>query len=304
MNIRFPTLAAAGLLTALSASAAPEPPKRTPVPPAEIPFALEAGNIVVDVELKPGKTLPFVFDSGLSHGNIVTTDAAESLDLKSSGKLDIGDASGDLHSATLTEVPSVRLGEAKLTNQIFAVVDVPDPVTQRSGKPPLAGFIGAPLMKDAVLCLDYEDRKMQRWARRDFDPAGRESIPMTLNHDLPTIVVHIDGKPATLIVDSGNNGAIVLYPSFAPESEFFKRYPELGARSGTDGGGQNYRALTAEADEVEIMPGMGFRHVPLAVIPQGMDPAWGIDGMVGFAILSQLNPCLDREGQRFLFEAE
>lgn len=302
MRTRLLAALAASVLFAAPASADPKPAKRTPATPVEIPFTLEGANIVVDVELTPGQALPFVFDSGLSDGNIVSTDAAKALGLKGTEELSIGDASGDNHSATLAKVPSVRVGGARLTDQVFAIIDIPDEVTQRSGKPALAGFLGAPLMRDAVLCLDYEHQKMQRWAPHDFDPAARSSVPMRLNHELPTIVVSIDGQRATMIVDSGNNGAVVLYPAFAERSGFRTRYPNLSTRSGHDGGGQQYEALTAEADSVAIGPDAVFQHVPLAVIPQGMDPAWGIDGMVGFEVLSRLNPCLDREGQRFLFE--
>lgn len=305
MRTRFLTVfAAIGILSATLASAAPKPAKRTPAKPVEIPFTLESGNIVVDAELNSGQALPFVFDSGLSNGHIVTTDAAETLRLKGTEKLSIGDASGDRHSATLTTVPNMRVGGAKLRDQVFAIVNVPDGVTQRSGKPPLAGFLGAPLMKDAVLCLDYEQRKMRRWARQDFEPADRSSVPMMLNHELPTIVVSIDGRRATMVVDSGNNGAVVVYPSFTQKRGFRERYPNLAAHPGNDGGGQQYEAFTMEADVVEIGPEAVFQHVPLTVIPQGMDPAWGIDGMVGFEVLSRLNPCLDRDGQRFLFEGE
>ncbi|MGQ0698519.1 MAG: pepsin/retropepsin-like aspartic protease family protein [Panacagrimonas sp.] len=299
--MRTRLLAVFAAAVVLSASADPKPVKQTPAKPVEIPFTLEGGNIVVDVELTPGRTLPFVFDSGLSDGHIVSADAARVLGIKGSEELSIGDASGDSHSGSLTKIPSIRVGGARLSDQLFAILDIPDQVTRRPGKPALAGFLGAPLMKDAVLCLDYERRKMQRWARRDFDPAARSSVPMKLNHELPTIVVSIDGQRATMIVDSGNNGAVVLYPAFVEKSGFRKRYPKLAASTGSDGGGQPYEVLTAEAGFVEISPEAIFQHVPLAVIPQGMDPAWGIDGMVGFEVLSRLNPCLDREGQRFLF---
>ena len=291
----------AGFSAAVLAAPKPDKPAARPV---EIPFRLESGNIVVEVEFAPGRKLPFVFDSGLSNGNIVTTEAAAKLGLKGEEKLTIGDASGDAHDAMLTTVPSVRVGGATLDNQVYAIVEVPDEVTQRGGKAELAGFLGAPLMKDAVLCVDYDKQRMQRWTRPAFDAADRTSVAMKLTHELPTIVALIDGKRATLIVDSGNNGAVVVYPAFAEKNDFRTRYPNLVVQHGSDGGGQTYQARVVEADVVEIGPDAIFHHVPLAVIPQGMDPAWGIDGMIGFEVLSRLNPCLDRDGQRFLFQAD
>jgi hypothetical protein len=272
--------------------------------PAEIPFEVESGKIVVDVELKPGRKLPFVFDSGLSHGNLVTPQAAAGIGLEGDKDLDIGDATGDLHQGKLATIARVRVGEAQLSNQLYAIVDIPEPVTARPGKPPLAGFLGAPLMKDAVLCVDFAHGRLQRWPRAAFTPGHLTMAPMKLRHELPTLEVKIDGQRATLIVDSGNNGAITLYPSFARRTNFAKRYPDLAPQDVSDGSGEASQVLTAEADMVEFAPGAVFQHVPLAVIPQGMDPAWGIDGMVGTVVLSQLNPCLDRDGERFLFGAE
>jgi len=293
---------ATGLL--LLTSVAAQPLLQPEAGPAVIPFLLEGANIVVDVELAPGHKLPFVFDSGLSNGNLVTPEVAKALGLKASAKQGVNDASGDHNAATLTTVPSVRIGGASLSKQVYAIVAIPEQVTQRPGKTPLAGFIGAPLLENAVLCIDYEHQRMQRWARRDFDGRGMTSVPMTLNHGLPTIVVAIDGAKARLIVDSGNNGAAVLYPAFATKHDFRKRYPDLVAHSGSDGSGQDFQVLSGEAKVVEISPDVVFQFVPLTVMPQGMDPAWGIDGMVGFEVLSRLNPCLDRDGQRFLFRAK
>jgi hypothetical protein len=275
-----------------------------PVRPAEVPFKVESGNIVVDVELEPGRTLPFVFDSGLSHGNLVTPQAAAGIGLKGDRDLDIGDATGDRHQGRLATVPKMRVGQVQLSDQPFAIVDIPEPVTTRPGKPPLAGFLGAPLMKDAVLCVDYERGRLQRWPRPGFKPRDLSVVPMKLQHELPTLQVIIDGQRATLIVDSGNNGAITVYPSFARRTNFAKRYPDLAPQDVSDGSGARSSVQVAEADVVEFGPGAVFHHVPLAVIPQGMDPAWGIDGMVGYVVLSQLNPCLDRDGERFLFDAQ
>lgn len=279
----------------------PDPAKAS----AEIPFAVEAGNIVLEVELgPPGHTLPFVFDSGLSHGNLVTPTAAAQVGLEGDRDLDIGDATGDLHRGRLVTVPRLRVGQVQLADQVFAIVDIPQAVTSRPGKPPLAGFLGAPLMQDAVLCVDYARGRLQRWPRAAFRPGDLSAVPMKLRRGLPTLQVTIDGQRAILIVDSGNNGAVTVYPAFAQRTGFAQRYPDLAPQDVSDASGARSSVLTAEAGVVEFGPGAVFHHVPLAVIPQGMDPAWGIDGMVGYVVLSQLNPCLDRDGERFFFGAE
>jgi len=301
MNAPFrATLLVLSLLVMLPALAAA---KR--VAPATIPFDLEEGNIVVQVELTPGRPLPFIFDSGLSDGNIVSADTAKTLHLKITGEVNLHDASGTPNAAKLTTIPSVRVGDAVLRDQTYAIIDIPDEVTERGdGEPPIAGFLGAPLMQDAVVCVDYQKHTMQRWKRADFDGAALTTVPMQLQHGLPTIRVGIDGRFATLAVDSGNNGGVQLFPSFADESLLRSRYPDLKIREGMSGSGQRFLILSGQADVVEVAPGVALHKVPLSSMAQSFDPEWGIDGLVGSEFLSRLDPCLDRDGQRLLWDAK
>lgn len=304
MNAWIPAALAASLVLIVDPAVADA---GTATGPVEIPFRLEGGYIVVDAELPGGRHLPFVFDSGLSNGNIVTTATAKALglkpDAKAGAKLGVNDASGVRSDAALTRIPSLRIGGAKLVDSSFAIVPVPSQVTARPGKTSLAGFIGAPLLQDSVLCIDYAHETMQRWPRTTFSSGGFTAIPMKQVHALPTVSATIDGRRATLIVDSGNDGAVLVYQDFADRNEFRKRYPRSSTQAGSGGAGQDFEATTVEVDSVMLSPEADFRHVPLTVIPQGMDPAWGIDGMIGYEVLSRLDPCLDRDGQRFLFVA-
>ncbi|MDB5977663.1 MAG: hypothetical protein JWR07_4423 [Nevskia sp.] len=289
------------LLYAVAASAAETADKGGP---ARIPFTLTHSNIVVEVGLMSDHPLPFIFDSGLSVGNILTTDTARKLGLSSKGRAHFTDSSGTGGSTGVTTIQTVHVGAAVLDEQTFAITDVPETLIAQKGKPPIAGFLGAPLMQEAVLCIDYRHKVMQRWKRSDFDDAGLSSIPMRSNHGLPTIDISIDGLQATLIVDSGNNGGVELFPAFAEQNDLRKRYPDLKLLEGTAGGGQTFDVFSGVADAVGVDSNSTLRQVPLSLIAQAMDPAWGIDGLAGFEFLSRLNPCLDREGQRLLWAAK
>ena len=61
-------------------------------------------------------------------------------------------------------------------------------------------------------------------------------------------------------------------------------------------------AAIAEADAIVFADGSGFQHVPVVAGAQALDPAWEIDGLIGSAVLSLLEPCLDRDGQRILWK--
>jgi predicted aspartyl protease len=272
--------------------------------PAQIPFRLEGHNIVVEIEFGPHDRLPFAFDSGLSGGSIITTGAARALGLKADRDMGVRDAAGQRRGARRAVLPSIGIGGVKLESVPFAIAEIPAEVIKRPAGGSLAGFVGAPLMNDAVLCIDYSQRTLARWNRADFDAGGRVAIPMKLNHGLPTIEIGIDGRPATLIVDSGADFALTVYTSFAERNDFEHRYKPLGRQGGNGGSGRGFEAVVTEAGTVTIGPGAEFSEVPLQVIPQGMDPGWGIDGMLGFQMLKQLNPCLDADGGRLLYQGE
>lgn len=268
--------------------------------PVDIPFALEGGNIVLQVELTPAHPLPFAFDSGLSGGNVISVEVAKALHLQPNANMDIQDANGARKFGKLVAIPSMTVGPTKLSNQLFAIVPIPANITQRpdKGAPPLAGFLGTSLMRDAVLCIDYAHHKLHRWKAGDFDATHYSSIPMTLTQGRPTIHVNIDGREANLIVDSGDNGALTVYIAFAAKNNFEQRYPNVSQEGEASGGGSS-DALVTEAGAAKIGSAVEFRHVPLMIIHQGVDPASGIDGMVGFLLLSRLDPCLDGNGKRF-----
>ena len=288
-----------GWLAALPALAQP-----VRAQPSEIPFQLDDGNIVVQAELTPGHPMPFIFDSGLSDGNIVSADAAGRLKLKPTGEVNLNDASGTPTAAKLTTIAKVRVGGAELRDQTYAIVDIPDEVTDRGeGHAPIAGFLGAPLMMDAVVCIDYQRQRLQRWKRSEFEGKGLTTLPMRLQHGLLLIRAGIDGRYATLAVDSGNNGGVQVFPSFADERLLRSRYPDLKLREGRSGSGQTFHVLSGVADEVEVAPGVVLHKVPISSMAQSFDPEWGIDGLVGSEFLSRLDPCLDRDGQRLLWDA-
>lgn len=289
----------AALLCMLAVPAGAKPPAGTPAA-ADIPFALEDTRIVVQVEVKPGQRLPFVFDSGLSRGHIISTHAAAALGLKGGEKLALLSADGERREAANLRLDLLRIGEARLRDQPLAILDLPPERTARAGQVPLAGFVGAPLMEQAVLCIDYERRVMTRWARETFDADGHTTLPMHLRQGLPTIEANIDGHRAALIVDTGSNVALVVYPSFAERAEFARRYPAFAPGTAHTGGAL-FETFEGEAASVVLAANARFRGVPMMLAPQGFDPAWGIDGMIGYELLSMLHPCLDRDGGRLLF---
>lgn len=285
------------MLAVVACAAAAQPPG-----PAEIGFTLFKTGIVVEVALAPGLRLPFVFDTGLSAHNILAAATAKRLALTPQGKAGFRDSSGARGAAGVVTLPRIEIGPLVLKDPVFAVVPLPAGLRLRPPKPPIAGYLGPPLMQDAVLCIDYGDTVLRRWAHAAFDATGMASVPMPLNHGLPTIRVRIDGIPATLVVDTGSDSGVALFPAFVQAHQLRERYTDLQAGRALSGGGETFRVLKGYAGSVRI-GSTTLERVPLLFINQAFDPAWGIDGLAGYALLSRLDPCLDRAGERFLWQA-
>lgn len=271
--------------------------------PTVIPFTVFKSNIVVEVTIPPGKTLPFAFDSGLSEGNILTVATARALGLELQGRARFTDSSGSRGVAAVAVMDWIEISGAVLRNQKFAIIPVSPTLIKRPDKPPIAGYIGAPLLKNAVVCVDYADRELRRWSSGGFDASGMASIPLQVNHGLVTITVHVDGVPATLAVDTGSDGGVQFFPEFVDKHDLHKRYTGMIPYTAMSGAGQTFRILRGTADTVRIGD-TTLNDVPMAFISQVFNPHWGIDGLLGYRVLSRLNPCIDRPSGRFVWAAD
>lgn len=274
---------------------------------AVIPFTLHADNIVVMAALDSSAPLPFVFDTGLSHGGIVTRATARKLGLKPQRDLSIGDAGGGPgHLAKLTRVHAMHLGATTLVNPPFAIIDVPAQIVARGDKPPIAGFIGAPLLEHAVVCIDYAHSELRRWRRQDYVPKDAVAVTAALNHGLVTVAAEVDGVVATLAVDTGNNDGVEFFPHFVHAHDLIARYErDLRPTQATSGTGRTFNTLSGIARQVKFAPRVVLHDTAMLFVAQAFDPAWGIDGLLGYAVLSRLNPCIDRDGGKlYLHPAE
>lgn len=301
MKLRYTTAAFAGLIALLAAATVLASASETDTAPATIPFTLSHGNIVLNVELTPGHSLPLIFDSGLSRGNIIATETAQTLGLESTGNASYTDSGGNDGVTGVTRLRRIKAGSVVLRDQRFAITPLPKSMSARPGKTPIAGFLGAPLLKHAVVCINYTNKTLAHWPRSSFNDANFSQIAMHLNHGLPVITVTVDGEPASLVVDSGNNGGVELFPTFVKAHSLIQKYPYLKPRAARAGSGKTFHTLSGVAGEVNVGTGATLKQVPLLFVAQAFNPAWGIDGFVGYQFLRRLNPCLDRAGRRLLW---
>jgi len=289
-------------LLGLLASSAGGARQTTDTTPAVIDFSLFKTGIVVTLDTPDVSGLPFVFDTGLSKHNILDARAARAMNVESSGQARYSDSSGSRGVTGVAAIDDVSIGSVDLGRQIFAVTPLPARLSQRDNGAPIAGYTGPPLMEDAVLCIDYDRQQLTRWSPRQFSGEGYQRSPMPLNHDLPTIRVTIDGVEAVLAIDTGSDSGVQLFPAFDQTHDMQSRYTDLQRGEALSGGGQRFETLAGTADEVKVGQ-QAIRDVPLLFIPQAFDPAWGIDGLIGYELLQRGTACLDRDREHFYWQA-
>ena len=137
---------------------------------AIVPVSVEAGEVIVDVSIDGRGPFPLIFDTGAE--NAVTPEIAAALGLKTEGTGTVRDSGGSL-SITVTRVAEVRIGDAEMTDQRFAVLALPRHVTDRGNRPAIAGFIGYQLLTRFTVRLDYGHSILTLRAGRDFRYEGK-----------------------------------------------------------------------------------------------------------------------------------
>ena len=88
-----------------------------------IPVSIEAGAVIVDVRINGRGPFPLMFDTGAE--DTLTPETAAALGLKTEGRGTFQDSGGDRVAITFTRAHTVRLGDAEMTDQPFAVLGLP-----------------------------------------------------------------------------------------------------------------------------------------------------------------------------------
>lgn len=268
--------------------------------PSIIAFESFKGQTVIPVSVGAGSAHAFLFDTGLTQGNILSADLARALDIKPTRQVKLSDSSGQARAVDVAMIDTVSVGPVTLHNAPFALMPLPAALSRRPDGPDIVGVMGAPLLKDAVVCLDYQNKRIMRWSpAATFSAGQRRRLPLEFLHDQPTITIDIDGLRATVVVDTGSNGGVQLFPAFARAHDLGTKYPGLRQTKSLSGHGQISQSYQGTARRVTLGDDVKYPNIPLAIIPQSFPPAWGIDGLIGAGFLSRLAPCLDEPSEGF-----
>ena len=265
-----------------------------------VPFELLNNHIYLDVVLNGKGPFRLLCDTGGQ--NVVTPALAKELGLKSEGVLQgrgVGEKSEDVG---MTKVETLRIGEATLSNQVFAVFDF-STLGGVEGLP-IPGLVGYEVFKRFVVSIDYEHRRLTLTQPASFNYTGTgTAVPFKFNGQIPQVEGEIDGLPGMFDIDTGSRASLSILTPFAEKHDLRARYkPKVEAITGWGVGGPS-RGLMTRARVLKlggVTIGNPLTELSLQKKGSFADPY--VAGNIGGGVLKRFNLIFDYPRQRLIFE--
>ncbi|MGI4876749.1 MAG: aspartyl protease family protein [Janthinobacterium lividum] len=262
-----------------------------------LPFEYFAGNrVFVPIKIN-GRAVLALLDSGASE-TVIDTSFARAAGLTPKGKLTGQGEAGSTTYGTVEGV-DIKLGDAHWSGGTPVAIDLAA-VARQLGHP-VPVILGGEIFKASVVDLDFGAHRIA--FRRPFSyaaPVGAHEVPLTAAGEIRAITATVEGRPATLVFDLGNAGAIDLYPRFWEQSAFKARKTSTVLVGGVGGMSVQKTALLGD-----ISLGSGrFQSVParLENSQYSQNARCGkLDGNIGMGILSRFRLIVDFPGNKVLF---
>jgi hypothetical protein len=265
-----------------------------------VPFELLNNHIYVQATLNGKGPFRLLCDTGGQ--NIVAVDLARELGLKSEGALQgrgVGEKSEDVG---LTKVQTLQIGEATLSNQVFAVYAL-SALGDVEGMP-IQGLVGYEVFKRFVVTIDYEHGRLTLTLPSAFSYARTGTVvPFKFNGQIPQVEGEIDGLSGKFDIDTGSRASLTILAPFAEKHNLKTRYkPKVETMTGWGVGGPA-RGLVTRTKVLKL--GSVIVENPLAEISVQTKGAFTdpyVAGNVGGGVLKRFNVIFDYDKQRLIFE--
>lgn len=265
-----------------------------------VPFELLNNHIYVLATLNGKGPVRLLCDTGGQ--NIVTPALAKELGLKSEGALQgrgVGEKSEDVG---LTKVQTLQIGDATLSNQVFAVYAL-TALGDVEGLP-IQGLIGYEVFKRFVVTIDYEHGRLILTLPSSFSYSGPGTVvPFKFNAQIPQVEGEIDGLPGKFDIDTGSRASITILGPFAEKNDLRAKYrPKVEAITGWGVGGPA-RGLVTRARVLKLgNVTIGNPVMELSLQTKGAFTDPYVAGNIGGGVLKRFNVIFDYDRQRLIFE--
>ncbi|HOF92703.1 MAG TPA: aspartyl protease family protein [Bacteroidales bacterium] len=150
---------------------------------ARVPFNMLGSYIVVKAKINESSGLHFILDTGIRNTILTEWHTNDSLSLVINEERYVqGLGGGDLIFAYVSENNSIQLGK-KLTFEKKTIVLLHEDVLELSRRigSPINGLLGADLLEDYVVQIDFVAQRLIFYLKEDFKlPRKYKSLPLTI----------------------------------------------------------------------------------------------------------------------------
>lgn len=255
-------------------------------PVFSIPFTLVDNRPFIDVNIH-NKTLHFILDCGAT--DVIDVTAARAMALKLENESTTTGAGAKAMPSWQTNVDALQIGPVKMVNRDFNVVDLSE-IKNKLHLPYLDGAIGYNFMKDYAVQFDYPNHTINFYKAY----TGTGGIPFSMYYHIPKLKVTIDGKPATVIMDTGDRTALTVFNHYAERTGIKSKYALSDTTITGYGIGGPIYARTFSLKQIGIGDKL-VSDVPsrIPMLKTGGFTDTGIDGSIGGGILKRYKFTVD-----------
>lgn len=258
-------------------------------------FDLFAGSRIYIPATVNGVETEVLLDSG-AEMTVLDKGFAERLGLAPSGQV-AAVGTGGVGSAQFVGGVTLELDGIVFADRTVAVIDLAA-IGQAIGRP-LPVILGKDAFNGLVVDVDFPARAIAFHEAEGFaPPAGVAEVPLTSTGSIRAIPLSIEGRaPALFDFDTGNGGALIIYPAYAEAAGLNDGRPSSTVMSGAVGGMRETGIATIRSID---LAGFEIRDVPATFPPAGPSAVDSdrVAGNVGLGVLGRFRLITDFEGGR------
>ena len=266
-----------------------------------MPFDLFAGARIYIPATVNGVETEVLLDSG-AEMTVLDKGFAERLGLASGGQV-AAVGTGGVGSAQFASGVTLELEGITFADRTVAVIDLAA-IGQAIGRP-LPVILGKDAFNGLIIDIDFPGRRIAFHERDGFTgPDGLVEVPLVSTGPIRAVPLSIEGRPPVLFdFDTGNGGALIIYPAYAEAEGLLEGRPRSTVMSGAVGG-------VRESDMATIrslaLAGFEVTEVPTVFPPPGPS---AVDsdrtaGNVGLGVLGRFRLVTDFAGDRLWLGAD
>ena len=260
-----------------------------------MPFDLFAGSRIFIPATVNGVETEVLLDSG-AEMTVLDKAFAERLGLAPRGDV-AAVGTGGVGSAQFASGVTIELDGITFADRTVAVIDFAA-ISQAIGRP-LPVVLGKDAFNGLIIDVDFPGRRIAFHEREGFTPPeGLVETPLVSTGSVRAVPLSIEGRePVLFDFDTGNGGALIIYPAYAEAQSLLDGRPRSTVMSGAVGGVRESGIATVRSLD---LAGFEVRDVPTVFPPAGPS---AVDsdrtaGNVGLGVLGRFRLVTDFAGGR------